>query len=75
MVAAVITTAIPYSIVSQIISAGGGSVALTGSEALGFVEGIRRGFLVSAAITVPAAVASSLRGQKTRKSNTQVEKK
>ncbi len=64
MVAAIITTAIPYSTVSAIIS--GGSVVLTASEASGFVEGIRRGFFVAALITIPAIIASSSRGKDTR---------
>ncbi len=64
LVASVITTAIPYSTVSQIIARGNVGAVLTTSERLGFVEGIRRGFIVSAAIIVPAAMASSLRGAK-----------
>ncbi len=60
MVAAIITTAIPYHTVSQIII--GGNVSLTPADALGFVEGLQRSFLVSGLITVPAAIASSLRG-------------
>lgn len=62
MVAAIVTTAIPYSTVSQIIA--GTIPILTGSEAFGFVEGIRRAFLASAILMVPAAIASSFRGPK-----------
>ncbi len=66
MVAAIITTAIPYHTVSQIII--GGNVSLTPAEALGFVGGLRRSFLVSGLITVPAAIASSLRGPRNPRS-------
>jgi len=62
MVAAIVTTAIPYSTVSQILI--GGITSLSTADALGFVEGIRRAFLVAALLTLPAAVASSFRGSK-----------
>ena len=60
LVAFIITTAIPYQVVSGIIT--GGHTTLTPSESVGFVTGIGRAFLVAAAITLTGAFASSLRG-------------
>ncbi len=60
LVAYIITTAIPYPVVSGIIT--GGYTTLTPGEAIGFVTGIGRAFLVAAAITLIGAFASSLRG-------------
>ena len=69
LVAYVITTAIPYQVVSGIIS--GGYAALTPNESSGFVTGMGRAFLVAAAITVVGMLVSSLRGReiKTRTSS------
>ena len=64
LVAYIITTAIPYQVVSGIIT--GGYTTLTSAEALGFVTGIARAFLVAAAITVVGMFASALRGHETK---------
>ncbi len=61
LVAYIITTAIPYQVVSGIIT--GGYTSLSPSEAAGFVTGVGRAFLVAAGITLIGAFASSLRGQ------------
>ncbi len=60
LVAYIITTAIPYQVVSGIIT--GGYTTLNASESIGFVTGIGRAFLVAAGITLIGAFASSLRG-------------
>ena len=62
LVAFIITTAIPYSVVSSIIV--GGYTSLTPEDAVGFVVGISRAFIVAAAITLTGMFASSLRGPK-----------
>jgi hypothetical protein len=62
LVAFIITTAIPYSVVSSIIV--GGYTSLTPEDAVGFVAGISRAFIVAAAITLTGMFASSLRGPK-----------
>jgi EmrB/QacA subfamily drug resistance transporter len=62
LVAFIITTAIPYSVVSSIIV--GGYISLTPEDAVGFVAGISRAFIVAAAITLTGMFASSLRGPK-----------
>jgi MFS family permease len=64
LVAYIITTAIPYQVVSGIIT--GGYTTLTSGEALGFVSGIGRAFLVAAVITFVGMFASSLRGPETK---------
>ena len=64
LVAYIITTAIPYQVVSGIIT--GGYTTLTSEEALGFVSGIGRAFLVAAVITFVGMLASSLRGPETK---------
>jgi EmrB/QacA subfamily drug resistance transporter len=64
LVAYIITTAIPYQVVSGIIT--GGYTTLTPIEASGFVSGIARAFLVAAAITFVGMFASSLRGPQTK---------
>jgi EmrB/QacA subfamily drug resistance transporter len=64
LVAYIITTAIPYQIVSGIIT--GGYTTLTPGESIGFVSGIGRAFLVAAIITFLGMFASSLRGPKTK---------
>jgi len=64
LVAYIITTAIPYQVVSGIIT--GGYTTLTSGEALGFVSGIERAFLVAAVITLIGMFASSLRGPETK---------
>ena len=64
LVAYIITTAIPYQVVSGIIT--GGYTTLTPGEASGFVTGIGRAFLVAAVITIAGMFASSLRGPQTK---------
>jgi EmrB/QacA subfamily drug resistance transporter len=64
LVAYVITTAIPYSVVSGIIT--GGYTTLTPAESLGFVAGIQGAFIVAAIITIFGMLASSLRGPRTK---------
>ena len=61
LVAYIITTAIPYQVVSGIIS--GGYTTLRPNEAVGFVTGIGRAFIVAAAITLVGMFVSSLRGR------------
>jgi len=60
LVAYIVTTAIPYQIVSEIIT--GGYTSLTPADASGFVVGMSRAFIVSAIITFAGMLASSLRG-------------
>jgi MFS family permease len=60
LVAYVITTAIPYHVVSEIIT--GGYTSLTVGDATGFITGMSRAFIVAAVITFVAMFASSLRG-------------
>jgi MFS family permease len=60
LVAYVITTAIPYHVVSEIIT--GGYTSLTVGDATGFMTGISRALIVTAVITFVAMFASSLRG-------------
>jgi EmrB/QacA subfamily drug resistance transporter len=60
LVAYIITTVIPYQVVSGIIT--GGYTTLTLAESLGFVAGIQRAFIVATVITVFGMLASSLRG-------------
>ncbi len=60
LVAYIITTAIPYQVVSGIIS--GGYTTLTPNESIGFVTGMGRAFLVAAVITVVGMFVSTLRG-------------
>jgi EmrB/QacA subfamily drug resistance transporter len=64
LVAYVVTTAIPYQLVSGIIT--GGYTSLTPSDAAGFVTGMSRAFTVAAIITFAGMVASSLRGQESK---------
>ena len=61
LVAYIITTAIPYQVVSGIIS--GGYTTLTPNESTGFVTGMGRAFMVAAAITLVGMFVSSLRGR------------
>jgi EmrB/QacA subfamily drug resistance transporter len=61
LVAYIITTAIPYQVVSGIIS--GGYTTLTPNESIGFVTGMGRAFIVAAAITIVGMFVSSLRGR------------
>jgi MFS family permease len=63
LVAYIITTVIPYPVVSGIIT--GGYTELTSVESMGFVAGIQRAFIVTAIMTLAAMFASSLRGQET----------
>jgi MFS family permease len=60
LVAYIITTAIPYQVVSGITT--GGYTTLTASESAGFVIGMGRAFIVAAIITFAGMFASSLRG-------------
>jgi len=60
LVAYIITTAVPYQIVSGMIT--GGYTSLTQSDAAGFVTGMGRAFIVSAIISLGGMIASSLRG-------------
>ena len=64
LVAYIITTVIPYQVVSGIIT--GGYTTLTASESTGFVTGIGRAFIVTALITLAGMFASSLRGPKAK---------
>jgi EmrB/QacA subfamily drug resistance transporter len=64
LVAYIITTAIPYSVVSGILT--GGYTTLTATEASGFVSGIGRAFVATAIITFAGMLASSLRGPKNK---------
>jgi EmrB/QacA subfamily drug resistance transporter len=63
LVAYIITTVIPYKVVSGILT--GGYTTLTPSESIGFVTGIGRAFIVTGIITLAGMFASSLRGPKT----------
>jgi EmrB/QacA subfamily drug resistance transporter len=62
LVAYIITTVIPYQVVSGIIT--GGYTSLTSTESIGFVAGIGRTFIIATIITLAGMFASSLRGQK-----------
>jgi len=62
LVAYIITTVIPYQVVSGLLT--GGYTTLTATEATGFVSGIGRAFVVTAIITFAGMFASSLRGPK-----------
>jgi EmrB/QacA subfamily drug resistance transporter len=63
LVAYIITTVIPYQVVSGIIT--GGYTTLTPGDSIGFVTGIGRAFIVAAVITIVGMIASSLRGPRT----------
>ncbi len=67
LVAYIITTVIPYQVVSGIIT--GGYTTLTPSESAGFLIGVGRAFIVTAIITFAGMFTSSLRGSE-RKTNT-----
>lgn len=60
LVAYIITTAIPYQVVSGIIT--GGYTTLSPNESMGFVTGMSRAFIVAAIITFAGTLASTLRG-------------
>jgi hypothetical protein len=60
LVAYIITTVIPYQVVSGIIV--GGYTTLSANEAIGFVTGVKLAFIVTAIITLMGMFASSLRG-------------
>lgn len=64
IVAYIITTAIPYKVVSGIIS--GGYTSLTSGEAVGFLTGVQRAFIVITIITCVGTFASSLRGHENK---------
>ena len=68
LVAYIITTAIPYRVVSGIIT--GGYTTLTPSDSIGFVTGVGRAFIVAAIITLGGMFASSLRGPEVKNDNT-----
>jgi EmrB/QacA subfamily drug resistance transporter len=68
LVAYIITTAIPYRVVSGIIT--GGYTTLTPSDSIGFVTGVGRAFIVAAIITLGGMFASSLRGPEVKNHNT-----
>jgi EmrB/QacA subfamily drug resistance transporter len=69
LVAYIITTVIPYGVVSGIIT--GGYTTLTPGDSAGFVVGIGRAFIAAAIITLIGMFASSLRGHETKSNNTQ----
>jgi uncharacterized membrane protein len=64
LVAYIITTVIPYQVVSGIIS--GGYTTLSPADSMGFITGIGRAFIVTAIITIAGMFASSMRGQETK---------
>jgi MFS family permease len=64
LVAYIITTAIPYQVVSGIIT--GGYTTLTANESVRFVTGMGRAFVVAAIIGFAGMFASSLRGQEAK---------
>lgn len=64
LVAYIITTVIPYQVVSGIII--GGYTVLSPSESMGFVTGVSRAFIVTAIITLIGMFVSSLRGPKNK---------
>jgi len=64
LVAYIITTVIPYPVVSGILT--GGYTTLTAADAAGFVSGIGQAFVVTAIITFAGMVASSMRGPKNK---------
>ncbi len=64
LVAYIITTVIPYQVVSGIIT--GGYTTLTPSESAGFLIGVGRAFIVTAIITFAGMFTSSLRGSETK---------
>jgi hypothetical protein len=68
LVAYIITTAIPYQVVSGIIT--GGYTSLSANEAVGFVTGMGRAFVVGAIISFAGMFASSLRGQEIKHTTT-----
>jgi EmrB/QacA subfamily drug resistance transporter len=71
LVAYIITTAIPYQMVSGIIT--GGYTTLTASDSVGFVTGVGRAFIVAAIITLVGMFTSSLRGHETKTHDNQTE--
>jgi MFS family permease len=64
LVAYIITTVIPYNVVSGILT--GGYTTLTPRESMGFMTGIGRAFIITAIITLAGMFASSLRGHETK---------
>ena len=64
LVAYIITTVIPYQVVSGILT--GGYTTLTSSESMEFVTGIGRTFIVAAVISLAGMFASSLRGSENK---------
>jgi len=72
LVAYIITTVIPYQVVSGIIT--GGYSSLSPSESIGFVTGIGHAFIAAAIITFAGMFASSLRGPEVKNQSTHVGK-
>jgi len=71
LVAYIITTVIPYQVVSGIIT--GGYTSLSPGDSIGFVTGVVRAFVVTAIITLIGMFASSLRGPKNKTDFTKTE--
>jgi EmrB/QacA subfamily drug resistance transporter len=69
LVAYIITTVIPYGVVSGIIT--GGYTTLTPTDSSGFIAGVGRAFAVAAVITVIGMFASSLRGHENKSADAQ----
>jgi MFS family permease len=69
LVAYIITTVIPYGVVSGIIT--GGYTTLTPTDSSGFIAGVGRAFAVAAVITVIGMFASSLRGHENKNADAQ----
>lgn len=70
LVAYIITTVIPYQVVSGLIT--GGYASLTPGESIGFVAGIGRAFIVTAFISLAGMFAASLRGPEIKNDVTHV---
>ena len=69
LVAYIITTVIPYGVVSGILT--GGYTTLTPADSAGFIAGVGRAFIVAAIITLVGMFASSLRGHEIKNNDTQ----
>lgn len=72
LVAYIITTAIPYQVVSGIIS--GGYTSLIPADSMGFLTGVGRAFFVAAAITFAGMVVASLRGPESKRQGAHAER-
>jgi EmrB/QacA subfamily drug resistance transporter len=64
LVAYIITTVVPYHVVSGIIT--GGYTTLSASDSVGFVAGIARTFIITSIISLIGMFVSSLRGPQTK---------